>query len=276
MGHPKTTGGRAGPIAWLAIGTLLAAIALAIHGQAAYVDRIAPAWTPILGSLLALACATGARGRRLIGLGAAVLLLPSAIAGVFHVLRATGAIPLEVDGAAVPASLGAALTLTAVWIRCHPLRGDCGQPLDPPRWVVGLGVASATIYPALKTLWLTGIGWLAPPGLGPEIDAEYAVPVTLALLGASATALALRWWDRPAPHRAHGAATIGGLALAGLGICGLNATISTTTPEDPVLGVVVYGSWLLWGLATLAVASRLSPIRGESAPNPTSRTATRV
>lgn len=57
------------------------------------------------------------------------------------------------------------------------------------------------------------------------MDAAYLVSVALALLGASATVLAL-------------------------------------TEEGPVLGALVYGSWMLWGLATLAVGGRLSSHRG--------------
>lgn len=113
----------------------------------------------------------------------------------------------------------------------------------------------------LKTVWLAGADWLAPQGVGTEVDAAYVVPVALALVGGSATAVALRWWDRPAPGWAHHAATVGGLALAGLGVSGVNATFTTDTAEGPVLGVVVYGSWALWGLTTLAVAGRLSSRR---------------
>ena len=59
----------------------------------------------------------------------------------------------------------------------------------------------------------------------------------------------------------------------GLGVSGVNATLTTATAEGPLLGLVVYGSWALWGLATLGVAGRLSSHRvagGRSAEPPRS------
>lgn len=87
--------------------------------------------------------------------------------------------------------------------------------------------------------------WLAPRGVDHHIDATYVVPVGLALLGTSATLVALRWWERPAPRWARPAATVGGLTLIGLGMSGVNATLTTATAEAPALGILVYGSWAL-------------------------------
>lgn len=64
---------------------------LLARGQAAYVDRIAPIWTPVVGAVVALAFTTGVRNRKATCLVATVFLLPSAIAGIFHVLRVLGA-----------------------------------------------------------------------------------------------------------------------------------------------------------------------------------------
>lgn len=266
-GHP---GGR---LVWLATATAALGIALLARGQADYADRIAPTWTPGLGGLVAIVCATVVRHRKATCVAATVLLLPSAIAGIFHVMRALGAIPLPVDWLALVVSVGAALTVWTAWGLGDPLRGPGGRPLDTPRWVVGVGVLAAMAYPVLKTTWLAGSRWLAPDGAGSAVDAAYVVPVALALLGLSATVVALRWWDRPAPAWAHNAAVVGGLALMGLGVSGVNATLTTATAEGPLLGLVVYGSWALWGLATLGVAGRLSSHRvagGRSAEPPRS------
>lgn len=256
-----TMPGPRGLTAWSAAVTGAAGLVLLTSGQSAYVDRIAPVWTPVLGSVLALVCATTVRHRRTAAVAATVFLLPSAIAGIFHVLRALGAIPLPVDWLALAVSLGAAVTLWATWRLSHPLHGDDGLPLDTPRWVVGAGVIAALAYPAIKTSWVAGSSWLAPRGVGHDLDAAYAVPVALALMGSVAMVVALRWWDRPSPRWAHYAAAAGGLALIGLGVSGVNATFTSSPPEGPALGLLVYGGWGLWGLATLAVAARLSPRR---------------
>jgi hypothetical protein len=248
-------------LAWYSMATLVAGLALAASGQAAYVDRIAPIWTPVLGAVLALVCATVGQHRKATCVAATVFLLPSAIAGIFHLLRALGAIPLPVDWLALIVSVCAALTVGTAWKLSDPLRREDGLPLETPRWVAGTGVLTALIYPVLKTIWVAGLDWLAPEGVGHEVDAAYVVPVALALVGGSATVVALRWWDRPAPAWARNAAIAGGLSLTGLGVSGVNATFTTPTAEGPVLGVVVYGSWTLWGLATLAVAGRLSSQR---------------
>jgi hypothetical protein len=248
-------------LAWYSMATVVAGLALAASGQAAYVDRIAPIWTPVLGGVVALVCATVGQHRKATCVAATVLLLPSAIAGIFHVMRALGAIPLPVDWLALVVSLCAALTVWTAWKLSDPLRREDGLPLQTPRWVAAAGVLTALIYPVLKTMWLAGLDWLAPEDVGHEVDAAYVVPVTLALVGGTATVVALRWWDRPAPRWARNAAVAGGLVLTGLGVSGMNATFTTETADGPVLGVVVYGSWALWGLATLAVAGRLSSQR---------------
>lgn len=256
-----TTTGPRGLAAWSAAATGVAGLVLLVSGQSAYVDRIAPIWTPVLGSVLALVCATTVRHRRAAAVAATVFLLPAAIAGIFHVMRALGAIPLPVDWLALVVSIGAVVTLWATWRLSHPLQGDDGLPLDTPRWVALVGVLAALAYPAIKTSWVAGSSWLAPRGVGHEVDAAYVVPVALALLGSAAMVVALRWWDRPSPRWAHHAAAAGGLALIGLGVSGVNATFTNSPPEGPALGVLVYGGWGLWGLATLAVAARLSPRR---------------
>jgi hypothetical protein len=252
-------------VAWFSMATLVFGSALSASGQAAYVGRIAPTWTPVLGAVLALVCATVVKHRKATCVAATVFLLPSAIAGIFHLLRALGAIPLPVDWLALIVSICATLTVATAWKLCDPLRREDGLPLETPRWVAGVGVLAALIYPVLKTIWVAGLDWLAPEGVGHEVDAAYLVPVALALVGGSATMVALRWWDRPAPAWARNTAAAGGLALTGLGVSGMNATFTTTTAEGPVLGVVVYGSWTLWGLATLAVAGRLSSQRDAGA-----------
>ncbi|WP_309082044.1 hypothetical protein [Zhihengliuella sp.] len=256
------TGWSGRALAPCAVLTAAAGIALAVQGQAAYADRISPVWAPLVGALLALMCVAATRRRRLWCIAATVFLLPPTMAGVFHALRVLGAIPLPVDWLALVGSVGAALTLWAAWALCDPLRSGNGRPLQTPRWVALAGLCAALAYPVLKTLWLVGLDWLTPHGVSHRVDAAYAVPVALALLGGAATVVALRWWDAPAPTWAHPAAATGGLMLVGLGACGVNATLTTATAEGPALGAVVYGSWLLWGLATLAVAARLSPARG--------------
>lgn len=247
--------------AWSAAVTGVAGLVLLVGGQSAYVDRIAPIWTPVLGSFFALVCTATVRYRRAAGVAATVFLLPSAIAGIFHVMRALGAIPLPVDWWALVTSIGAVATLWATWRLSHPLQGEDGLPLDTPRWIATIGILAALIYPAIKTSWVAGSTWLAPRGVGHELDAAYVVPVVLALSGSAATVVALRWWNRPSPRWAHHVAAAGGLALTGLGVSGVNATVTNSPPEGPVLGILVYGGWALWGLATLAVAARLSPRR---------------
>ncbi|CAI9410190.1 hypothetical protein [Nocardioides sp. T2.26MG-1] len=241
--------------------TILAGAGQVAVGSADYVDRIGPSWGPLAGGLATLLTVLAGRSRRSLSVVATVLLLPSCAATVFHVLRATGAIPMPVDVRGALVSGSATVTLLLLWRWCRPLRTTDDRPWETPAWVALLGVAVALVYPAVKTSWVLGSTWLAPRGLEHRVDAEYVAPVLLVGLGTAATLVALRWWRTDAPPFAHPAAAAAGLALVSLGVGGLNATVTHPADEGPTLAVLVYGSWLLWGLTTLAVAGRLSSRR---------------
>ncbi|MBV1779060.1 hypothetical protein KRR55_08045 [Paeniglutamicibacter sp. ABSL32-1] len=167
-------------------------------------------------------------------------------------------------------SLAATATIIAAWVQWRPLRTVAGFPLETPKWVALLGIGVALVYPGLKTLWVAGGKWLAPEG-SHAVDGAYLAPVGLAVIGTAATVVALRWWRRDAPRWAHPTAAAGGLTLIGLGTAGLHSSLAHELAEGPLLGVLVYGGWLIWGLATLGVAARLSHRRTD--PSPTSTTA---
>ncbi|MEU4509019.1 hypothetical protein AB0G05_05940 [Nonomuraea wenchangensis] len=244
---------------------------LLVRGQADYVALIAPVWLPILGAIAAAVTAWLDRGRQVVGSLTMVLLLPSVVALIFHLLRVIGAIPLPVDWWATVSSTVAAATVWCTWQVSRPLTRPDGSSLNTPRWVAVAAVAAALAYPALKTSWALGARWLAPRGTPSGIDANYLFPVALTLVGITAILISLRWWNTAAPRWARPAAATGALVLVGLGLSGLSATFHMTPPEGPALGVVVYGSWLLWGLLTLTIAGRLSPARtGEPSEAPRS------
>lgn len=245
-------------------------VVVIVVGQPDYVDRFAPVWAPLVGSVVVLlACAWG-RFRKLACVLATMFLGPPAVALVFHLLRAVGAIPYPMDTVSMAVSLAATATIIAAWLQWQPLRTAEGDPVATPRWVALLGMIVALVYPGIKTFWVAGGTWLAPAGAH-TADGTYLAPVALAALGTAATAVALRWWQRDAPRWAHPAAAAGGLTLVGLGTGGLHAALTRHEFEGPLLGVLIYGGWLLWGLATLAVAARLSHRR--TVPRPMRSTA---
>ncbi|MFL4472885.1 hypothetical protein ACIPVK_02665 [Paeniglutamicibacter sp. MACA_103] len=242
---------------------------LLVSGQPDYVDRFAPVWAPLVGGILVILASASVRFCKPLCVLATVFLGPPAVALVFHLLRAVGAIPFPVDLFSMLVSLAATVTIIAAWLQWSPLRTGTGFPLETPRWIALLGITVALIYPGLKTLWVAGGTWLAPAG-SHSVDGAYLAPVALAVMGTAATAVALRWWRRDAPRWAHPTAAAGGLTLIGLGTAGLHSSLAHASDEGPLLGVLVYGGWLIWGLATLGVAARLSHRRTD--PHRTSST----
>ncbi|WP_411733565.1 hypothetical protein [Paeniglutamicibacter sp.] len=230
---------------------------LVVAGQPDYVDRFAPVWAPLVGGILVLIASASVRFRKPLCVLATVFLGPPAVALVFHLLRAVGVIPFPMDLFSLLVSLAATATIIAAWLQWSPLRTVAGFPMETPRWVALLGITVALVYPGLKTLWVAGGTWLAPEG-SHAVDGTYLAPVALAVMGAAATVVALRWWWRDAPRWAHPTAAAGGLTLIGLGTAGLHSSFTHPSAEGSLLGVLIYGGWLVWGLATLAVAARLS------------------
>jgi len=251
-----------GRTAVVGLAALVALVVLLTEDPPDYVERVTPGWQLLVGAVVAMLALWTRRGWRLWVLGATLLLLPSAALLLFHLLRLVQLIPYPADLTWAAGSLAAVATLLTLWTWRNPLREDDGDPLDPPRGLVLAGVAAALCYPLVKTGWAAGIDWLAPGGVVGVVDAAYLVPVLAQLAATGATVYALRWWNAPAPRWAAPAALAGGLALSGLGQAGLYSTWTRTDHEQgALLGVLVYGGWLVWGLATLVVAARVSERR---------------
>ena len=223
--------------------TVVAGATQIVVGLADYVDRIGPVWGPLVGGLVALVTVGLRRWRGAMSIVTTVLLLPASVASVFHILRVTRAIPMPVDGRSALVSASALVTLLLLWRWCRPLRTSAGRPLETPLWVAFLCVAVAMVYPGIKTFWILGGTWLAPQGLEHRVDAANIAPVLLVGVGTVATVVALRWWRSDAPSFAHPTAVVAGLLLVGLGVGGVNATITHPADEGPYLAVLVYGSW---------------------------------
>ena len=94
---------------------MYSAPAQVIAGQADYVDRIGPVWAPLVGGIVALAALGIRRWRAVLCIMATVFLLPGSVASVFHILRATRAIPLPVDVLSSVVSGTSVVTLVLLW-----------------------------------------------------------------------------------------------------------------------------------------------------------------
>ncbi|QIN28348.1 hypothetical protein [Brevibacterium luteolum] len=248
---------------WLCLGVGAAAGTLAFfHPASDYVAHNSPRWFVLAGVAVAVIARLSARtmGQRHAGLLiATVLLLPSACTLLLlHVLRAVGAIPFPVDLISASVSIGAAIVLLSLWILPNPLRTPRDLRVPVPRWVPVVGIAASLVYPTLKTLWAFGIDVAAPPDTVGVVDATFYATVAVSLAAVPALLIAMRWWDRPAPRWMRPTALVGGLVLLSLGVSGLWG-VAQSPAEDPATGLLVYGGWLIWGVATLATAGQLSP-----------------
>lgn len=247
----------------LGIGAVAGVVAL-VHPAAGYVRDNAPDWFVLAGVGVAVVARVSARrpGGRYAGLLlATALLLP--VAGtllLLNLLRTAGAIPYPADPVSTWVSLGAAAALLGLWLVPNPLRPPQQHRLAVPVWVPVLGTVAALTYPVLKTLWAFGLGIAAPAGTVGVVDAVFVVTVVLALAAAPALAVALRWWNRPAPRWVRPVALVGGFLLVSLGTSGLWA-VARGPAADVATGLLVYGGWLVWGAAVLATAGRLVAAR---------------
>lgn len=159
-----------------AVLTAVLGAVLVVSGQPDYVDRFAPVWAPLVGGILVLLASASVRYCKPLCVLATVFLGPPAVALVFHLLRAVGAIPFPMDLFSMLVSLAATATIIAAWVQWRPLRTAAGFPLETPKWVALLGITVALVYPGLKTLWVAGGKWLAPEG-SHAVDGAYLAPV---------------------------------------------------------------------------------------------------
>lgn len=226
-----------------------------------YVERLSPGWFVPAGAGLALVNLVAARTRFLRTSGlviATVLLLPGAVAAsVMHVLRMIDAIPLPVDPVSAVISVVAAATLISLWAAPSPLRPARDLSTDVPRWVAAAGIVASLIYPALKASWALGSAWVAPPHTVGVLDTTFWATTGVALVGAVPLIVVLARWDRPTPQWSRPVALLAGMTLSSIGAAGLWS--ARLDPDQIATGLFVYGSWLAWGLAVIAVSRRLGP-----------------
>ncbi|MEU6716242.1 hypothetical protein ABZ897_32665 [Nonomuraea sp. NPDC046802] len=240
-------------------------ILMATTGSLEYVDRGMPAALVISAGLATIAAGVVAgvmaRARRVLALAALPLLLPITAQLLFHGLRLTGLIPLPVDSLGLVASALAAMGVVALWIVAVSGRSRAGGAAVPI-WVVWVGVAASLLYPIMKVSWLLGSPWLAPAGTDGVLDGAFIVPVGVGLVAALSCLFATRWWNSPAPGWAPLAATLGGLLLTGIGLSGLMTAIRFPDTElTGGSGPLIYASWLVWGVCSIAISQRLSTRR---------------
>lgn len=267
MNHSKTPAPAGSRIA-LGCGAIAGVVAL-LHPAADYVADNSPNWFVPAGIAVAVASRMLARttSQRYTGLLiATALLLPAACTLLLlHLLRLVGAIPLPLDPASAVVSVGAALALCSLWFLPNPLRPRRGLRLPVPGWVPVAGIAASLVYPTLKILWALGIDIAAPSDTVGVVDATFFATVAVSLAAAPALAIAMRWWDRPAPGWVRPVALAGGFVLVSLGVSGSWA-VATGPGEGVATGLLVYGGWLLWGAAVLATAGRLAPETPKGVP----------
>lgn len=264
---------------WVSLGIGVASGVIALlHPAAGYVAENSPSWFVLAGIIVAVVFRVLARttGQRYTGLLlATVLLLPAACTLlVLHLLRLVGAIPFPVDPISMCVSIGAAIALFCLWFIPNSLAPRREASVPVPMWVPMIGITASLVYPVLKILWALGVDVAAPPDTLGVVDTTFFATVVVSLAATPALAIALRWWNRPAPGWVRPFALIGGFLLVALGASGLWAV--TQNPVGAATGVLVYGGWLTWGAAVFAVAGRLSPEQGTHAPESSATSKRRV
>jgi len=243
-----------------------------------YAVGIVPALVPWAAACLSIGVAVwGLGGRDASSAGGSLLLggllLATAWSVVmlpFDALRLVGLVPLPLSewGAATRLVLlvaGAAAlvpSLQARWTgqgRCPVCQRVLPGRLDKlPRWPVGLAVAAALVYPALRLVWALG-GTFGTAGEPLHMDAAVAWGTVFA--GASLVAFATVLLIGRGPLWIRALLGLGGTAagfmLAITGGLGAVKAASTLANEglDSVTGdlmtwtfVVVYGSWFVAGV----------------------------
>jgi hypothetical protein len=257
---------------------------LARQSDAATLDYdvgVVPGAAPWLAAGLSIVTAVACLGGRRLSssvwsllLGGLVLVTAWSVVIVpFDALRAVGlAPPLNPWGAATRLLLlvGSACALVAGQrarrvgqARCAVCRRVLPGRLDRlPRWPVGLAVAAALVYPALRLVWALR-GTFGTAGAPLEMDAAVAWSPVGA--GAAFVAFTVILFVGRGPTRARAVFGLGGvlagllLAMAG-GLGALRAASDLASGVTQPAGehdlmtwtfVVVYGSWLVAGLGTM-------------------------
>jgi hypothetical protein len=206
----------------------------------------------------------------------------------FDALRLVGLVPLPLSswGAGTRLVLlvsGAAALVPALKTRqtsqgrCSVCRRALPGPLDRlPRWPVGVAVAAALVYPALRLVWALG-GTFGTAGA--PLEMEGAVAWGTVIVGACLVAFALVLFIGRGPLWVRLLLGLGGvvagsmLAMAG----GLGAVKAATTLASEGLGsvtgdlmtwtfVVVYGSWCVAGAGTIVGGWRFWAHRRDTCP----------
>lgn len=239
---------------------LAAGVLALIHHPYHYVERVGATWFVLAGAVVAVVALLAARtaAQRTVGLLlATMLLLPSGGALlIIHGLRLVGAIPMPLDVISAVVSVIAGITVIALWATPNPLRPKSGSRFAVPGWVAIIGIVASLAYPTFKVSWAIGSPWLAPAGAVGVIDATFVATTALSLAAVPALVIALSWWNRPAPRWARPAALTGGMVLSALGASGLWSVPQSA--DGVASGLIVYGSWLVWGLCTIATSGRLT------------------
>lgn len=206
----------------------------------------------------------------------------------FDALRLVGLVPLPVSewGAITRLVLlvaGAAALLPVLKARqtsqgrCQVCRRVLPGPLDTlPRWPVGVAVAAALVYPALRLIWALG-GTFGTAG--EPLDMEGAVAWGTVMAGAGLVVLTLVLFIGRGPLWVRALLGPGGvvaglmLAMAG-GLGAIKAAMSLTSEGlDSVTGdlrtwtfVLVYGSWFVAGVGIMVGGWRLWAHRRDGCP----------
>jgi hypothetical protein len=249
-----------------------------------YAVGIVPALLPWAAACLSIGMAVWWLGGRGASSAAGSLLLGALMVATawsvvmlpFDALRVVGLVPLPLSEWGVATRLvllvaGAAALIPALKAR-HASQGRCsvcrrvlpGRLDRLPRWPVGVAVAAAAVYPALRTVWALGgtFGTASEP-----LHMGAAVAWGTVLAGASLVAIAVVLLIGRGPLWARALLGLGGtaagfmLAITG----GLGAVKATSTLATDGLGsvtgdlmtwtfVVVYGSWFVAGVG-IAIGS---------------------
>jgi hypothetical protein len=266
------------------VASCAALVMLARQSDAATLDYgvgILPAVVPRLAACLSiLAAVLWLSGRRLSS--AAVSLLLGALMVVtawsvvmlpFDALRLVGLVPLALSawGAGTRLVLlvaGAAALVPALKARrasqgrCSVCRRALPGRIDRlPRWPVGVAVASALVYPTLRTVWALG-GTFGTAGAPLQMDG--AVAWGTVIVGAASVAFAIVLLVGKGPRWVRTLIGLGGtvLGLMMAMVGGLGAVKAATTLAteglDSVTGdlmtwtfVFVYSSWFVAGLGII-------------------------
>lgn len=279
-------------------GALVMLARLADDWTVDYGVGIVPVVVPWLTAFLSMAAAVLSLNARRVSSAAGSLLLGALLVATawsvvilpFDALRAVGLVPFPVSawGAATRLLLlvGSACALAAGLMvrragqaRCPVCRRVLPERLDRlPRWPVGVAVASACVYPALRGCWALG-GTFGTAG--EQLDMDVAVAWAPVGAGAALVAFAMVLFVGKGPPWVRALLGLGGVLLGlllamagGLGTARAATTLATeglrsVLPDSDLMAwtfVVVYGSWLVAGVGIVVGGWRFWAHRRDACP----------